>query len=76
MVLPVDKGRACVVLNTDTYHANISALIETAPLLNRDPTDCLTRKLTQPLLNLKRGGHISQAAYNMKISTQGNTEDL
>ena len=47
MILPADKGRASVVLDTDTYHAKMSALIETGPyqLLNKDPTDRLTRKL-------------------------------
>jgi len=31
MILPVDKGRASVVLDTDTYHSKMSALIETGP---------------------------------------------
>ena len=42
MVLPADKGRASVVMDTDTYRAKISTLIENGPyqLLNKDPTDC------------------------------------
>ena len=66
MILPADKGRASVVLDTDTYHAKMSALIDSRPylLLNKDPTDRLTRKLSKKLLTLKRNGHISEAVYN------------
>ena len=31
MVLPADKGRASVVLDADTYHAKMSALIDSGP---------------------------------------------
>ena len=56
MVLPADKGRASVVMDTDTYRAKMSTLIENGPyqLLNKDPTDRLTRKLSEKLLTLKR----------------------
>ena len=66
MILPADKGRASVVLDTDTYHAKMSALIETGPYqpLNKDPTDRLTRKLSEKLLTLTRKGRISEAVYN------------
>ena len=62
MILPADKGRASVLLNTDKYHDKINTLIDTGPyqLLNKDPTERVTRKLTEKLLNLKRGGHISE----------------
>ena len=65
MILPADKGRASVVLDADTYHAKMSALIDSGPyqLLNKDPTDRLTRKLSEKLLTLKRNGHISEAVY-------------
>ena len=66
MVLPADKGRASVILDTDTYHAKMSALIDSRPhqLLNKDLTDRLTRKLSEKLLTLKRNGHISETVYN------------
>ena len=66
MILPADKGRASVVLNTDTYHDKMKTLIETSPcqLLNKDPTDRLSRKLTEKLLSLKRSGHLSETVYN------------
>ena len=67
MVLPADKGRASVILDADTYHAKMSALIDSGPyqLLNKDPTDRLTRKLSEKLVTLKRSGHLSEAVYNM-----------
>ena len=66
MILPADKGCASVVLDADTYHAKMSALVDFGPyqLLNKDPTDRLTRKLSEKLLTLKRNGHISEAVYN------------
>ena len=49
MILPADKG----------YH---SKMIETGPykLLNKDPTDHLSRKATEKLLQLKRSGNLSE----------------
>ena len=61
-----DEGRASVCLDTDTYHAKMSALIGTGPytLIKKDPTESLTRKLSEKLLSLKRNGHISEAVYD------------
>jgi len=66
MVLPADKGRASIILDTVTYHAKMSALIDSRPyqLLNKDLTDRLTRKLSEKLLTLKQNGHISKTVYN------------
>ena len=66
MILPVDKGHASVVLSTDTYHDKMKTLIEKGPyqLLNKDPTDRLSRKLTEKLLSLRRSGHLSETVYN------------
>ena len=71
MVLPADKGRASVVMETSTYHAKTSSLIENGPyqLLSKDPTDRLSRKLSEKLLTLKRSGHLTEAVYN-KIRPQ------
>ena len=65
MVLPADKGVTRVILNADIYHAKMSALIDSRPnqLLNKDPTDRLTRKLPKKLLTLKRNAHTSEAVY-------------
>ena len=55
MVLPADKGRASVVMDTDTYRAKMSTLIENRPyqLLNKDPTDRLNRKLSEKAAHLE-----------------------
>ena len=66
VVLPADKGHASGVMDTDTYHTKMSTLIENRPyqLLNKDPTDRLTRKLSEKLLTLNRSGYLSEAVYN------------
>ena len=66
MVLPADKGRASVVMDTDAYRAEMSTLIENGlhQLLKKDPTDRLTRKLSEKLLTLKRSGYLPEAVYN------------
>ena len=66
MVLPADKGHASVLMDTDTYRAKMSTLIENGPyqLLNKDPTDRLTHKLSEKLLTLKRSGYLPEAVYN------------
>ena len=66
MVLPVDKGRTGIVMDTDTYRAKMSTLIENGPyqLLNKDLTDRLTRKSSEKLLILKRSGYLSEAVYD------------
>ena len=71
MILPADKGRASIVMDTSTYHAKVSSLIENGPyqLLGKDATDQLTRKLSEKLLTLKRSGHLTEAVYN-KIRPQ------
>ena len=46
MVPPVDKGRASVVLETETYRQKMKTLIDSVSyrLLNQDLTDRLSRK--------------------------------
>ena len=52
MVLPAEKGHVSVVMDTSTYHARISSLIENGPyqLISKDPTDRLIWKLSEKLL--------------------------
>ena len=66
MVLPADKGRASVVMDTDTYQTKMSTLIENGQyqLLNKDPTDRLTGKLSEKLVTLKSSGYLAEAVYN------------
>ena len=46
MVLPADKGRASVVLDTETYRQKMKTLIDSVSyrLLNQDLTNRLSRK--------------------------------
>ena len=69
MDLAGDKGRASLLMDTDTYRAKMSTLIKNGPyqLLNKDPTDRLTRKMSEKLLTLKRSGYLSEAVYNKVI---------
>ena len=48
MVLPADKGHLSVVMDTNTYQATVSTLIENRPYqLLKDSTDRLTHKLSE-----------------------------
>ena len=62
----LNEGRAAVVIDSNTYHAKMSSLIENGPyqLLNKDQTHRLNRKLSEKLLTLKRSGHLREAVYN------------
>ena len=66
MVLPADKGLASVVMDNETYHTKMSTFIENVPyqLLNKDPTDLLTLKVSEKQLTLRRNGYLSEAVYN------------
>ena len=66
MVLPADKGRASIVMDMDIHHTKRSNFHENGPyqLLNKDPTDRLTWKLSEKLLTLKQSRHLSEAVYN------------
>ena len=52
MILPADKGRASVVLNTDTCHDKMKTLIETGPyqLLNKVQQTDLAENLLKSFL--------------------------
>jgi len=64
--LPADKGRASVVMDVNNYRAKMSSLIQIGlyQLLNKDPTNRLTCKLSKKLLTVKRSRHLSEAVYN------------
>ena len=55
MVLPADKGRTSIVMDTETYHSKMSTLIKNGPyqLLHKDPTDHLTWKVVGKATNLE-----------------------
>ncbi|XP_041471892.1 uncharacterized protein LOC121421288 [Lytechinus variegatus] len=72
MILPADKGRASVVMDTSTYRDKISELISSGPYraLRKDPTDCLARKLATILRDLHKNGDIDDATYRVLRPTQ------
>ncbi|XP_068699268.1 uncharacterized protein [Montipora foliosa] len=57
---------ASVVMDANSYHTKTSTLIENGPyqLLNKDPTDLLTRKFARKSTNMKQSGYLSEAVYN------------
>ena len=65
-ILPADKGKCTVVLDTETYHQKCSALLsddKTYQKLSRDPTQGYKKQLVSILKDLKDKGAIDQALY-------------
>ena len=66
MILPADKGRATVVMNTEDYDSKAKSLLEdtrTYQPLKKDPTKGFKRQLVQLLQELKTSNAISQQQY-------------
>ena len=65
MVLAADKGRASVVLDTETYRQKMTKFIKSGPcrLLDKDPADRLSRKSTEELLDLYRNGNLTEPVF-------------
>nr|XP_054761190.1 uncharacterized protein LOC129267565 [Lytechinus pictus] len=65
MILPADKGRAAVILDTTTYRDKMDNLLSTGPYreIKKDPTDSLVRKLTTLLSGLKKKGSLEENTY-------------
>ena len=76
MVLPADKGRASVVMDTDSHRAKMSTLIENGPyqLLSQDPTGRLTRKLSEKLLAYLEAKRISTKGRLLQDQTPTQTD--
>ena len=64
-IIPADKGRTSVVLDTDTNQTKMTFLIENRPYqhLNKVPRNRRTRKLPEGLLTLNRSRHVSKIVY-------------
>lgn len=64
-ILPADKGRATVVLDTDTYRNKMSDLLESGPYraVKKDPTERLTRKLSTILRDHHKNDRIDDFVY-------------
>ena len=65
-ILPADKGRCTVVLNTTEYHTKIMSLLRdnnTYESLKRDPTANYKKKVIDCLQTLEREGAIDRKLY-------------
>ena len=74
LILPADKGRATVVLDKIVYDAKVLSLLNddnTYKKLDKDPTQCMERKLNTLLLQLKKKGAIPNELYNRLRSSGG-----
>ena len=66
MILPADKGRATLILNTADYNTNCQDLLNdkiTYKQLKKDPTNSYRTKLINLLKELKNSGAITQEQY-------------
>ena len=66
-ILPADKGRCTVVLNTVDYHNKVAALLEdgnTYEPLKRDPTSKYKKKVIDCLQELQKEGIIDRPQYH------------
>lgn len=74
-ILPADKGRATVIMNTDEYNQKVSDLLSdeiTYTKVQRDPTSVIERKLRDYLQQLKRQSKITEDQYNNLMCLNGN----
>ncbi len=66
MILPADKSRATVILNTADYKTKCQDLLNdkrTYKQLKKDPTNSYRTKLINLLKELKNSGAITQEQY-------------
>ncbi|XP_065326070.1 uncharacterized protein LOC135932513 [Pelmatolapia mariae] len=66
-ILPADKGRCTVVLNTTDYHAKITTVLSdnnTYEALKRDPTSSYKKKVITSLQDLERDKIIDRLTYH------------
>ena len=74
MILPSDKGRAVVVLDTAEYDNKIRTLLDdrsTYRIITKDPTPSLERKMNSILLSLHRDAQLPKQLYDKLRSTAG-----
>ena len=72
MILPADKGRAVVVMNTKDYHQKAKALLSdetTYKILQKDPTAQFTSKIVNVLKDIKQTGVMDERTYRRLYST-------
>ncbi len=65
-ILPADKGRCTVILNTTDYHSKVSTLLSdtnTYEILKRDPSSGYKRKVIECLQKLQQDGAFDRPQY-------------
>ena len=76
-ILPADKGRAVVVLDSVEYNRKIQLLLDdstTYRLIEKDPSPSLERKMNSILLSLCKKGELPRVLYDKLRSTAGVTQ--
>ena len=71
-ILPADKGRAVVVMNTADYKTKATAILSdttTYQVLKRDPTPKYTDQVVKKLQELKQAGSITDIEYKRLYPT-------
>ena len=79
VILPVDKGRATVVMNHSDYRSKLEAMLEdrdTYRPVARDPTAALERRMNSVLLDLRRAGRFPGNTYYHLHSSAGQVPHL
>ena len=79
VILPVDKGRATVVMNRSDYSAKMQAMLDdrdTYQPLSKDPTSSLESKMNHVLLKLRREERPSDRTYDQLRSSAGRVPRL
>ena len=75
-ILPVDKGRCTVILNTSDYHTKITSLLsdhEIYEVLKRDPAISYKKKVIDPLQGLEKDHIIDCPSYYRLYSGEANS---
>uniref|UniRef100_A0A3Q1CM31 Reverse transcriptase domain-containing protein n=1 Tax=Amphiprion ocellaris TaxID=80972 RepID=A0A3Q1CM31_AMPOC len=71
-ILPADRGRTTVIMDTDTYEQQLTNMLQdrnTYKILKKDPTQQKKRTLKTLLKPLLETNKITQEAYNHLIPT-------
>ncbi len=79
MILPADKGKSTVVMDTSDYEEKVTTMLadkKTYEELTTDPTPKYKRKLVSQLTKLKKEGKISDAQYKYLYPTAENVPRL
>ena len=79
MILPADKGKSTVVMDTTDYDEKVNNMLadkKTYEELSDDPTPRYKRKLVVKLTKLKKKGKITEMKYKQLYPTAENIPRL